>query len=124
LQWIHTHKTATLLEVSCSCGGILGGASEREVAALTKFARGVGLAFQVADDILDCTASSEELGKTAGKDQEVDKTTYVKLLGLEGARKEATRLADEAKGALIEEFGEERSKVLLAIADFVVVRKN
>jgi len=94
------------------------------VAALTKFARGVGLAFQVADDILDCTASSEELGKTAGKDQEVDKTTYVKLLGLEGARKEATRLADEAKGALIEEFGEERSKVLLAIADFVVVRKN
>ena len=90
LQWIHTHKTATLLEVSCSCGGVIAGATEAEVAALAKFSRGIGLAFQVADDILDCTATSEELGKTAGKDEEVDKTTYVKLLGLEGAKLEVS----------------------------------
>ena len=124
LKWIHTHKAATLLEVSCSCGGILAGATDAEVEALRKFALSIGLAFQVADDILDVTATSEELGKTAGKDEEVDKTTYVKLLGLDGARAEAERLAEEGKRALIDVFGEERSKVLLAIADFVVVRKN
>lgn len=90
---------------------MIAGATEAEVAALAKFSRGIGLAFQVADDILDCTATSEELGKTAGKDEEVDKTTYVKLLGLEGAKLEAQRLADEAKQALITTFGAERSQV-------------
>lgn len=80
LKWIHIHKTATLLQVAVASGAILGGASPEEVSACEKFAMDIGLAFQVADDILDVTASSEDLGKTAGKDEATDKTTYVKLL--------------------------------------------
>lgn len=122
LRWIHTHKTAALLEVAVSCGAILGGATPDEVKACEKFALNVGLAFQVADDILDCTQSTEELGKTAGKDDAVDKTTYPKLLGLDGARAEAERLVKEAKESLAQ-FGD-RAIPLLALADYIIDRKN
>jgi geranylgeranyl diphosphate synthase, type II len=122
LRWIHTHKTAALLEVAVSCGAILGGAAPDEVKACEKFALNVGLAFQVADDILDCTQSTEELGKTAGKDDAVDKTTYPKLLGLDGARAEAERLVKEAKESLAP-FGD-RAIPLLALADYIIDRKN
>uniref|UniRef100_A0A6U5JU78 Geranylgeranyl pyrophosphate synthase n=1 Tax=Corethron hystrix TaxID=216773 RepID=A0A6U5JU78_9STRA len=122
LTWIHTHKTAALLQVAVSAGAILGGASPEEVERCEKFALDIGLAFQVADDILDVTADSQTLGKTAGKDEATDKTTYVKLMGLEGSKKEARRLIDEAKECL-EPFGE-RAAPLLAIADFIVDRKN
>lgn len=86
LTWIHTHKTAALLQASVACGAVLGGASKVDVAALEMYALKIGLAFQVADDILDLTATSEELGKTAGKDLAMDKTTYPKLLGLEKSK--------------------------------------
>ena len=122
LRWIHTHKTATLLQASVACGAILGGANADEVAACELFALNIGLAFQVADDILDVTASSEDLGKTAGKDENTDKTTYPKLLGLDGSRAEAQRLIDEAKECLAP-FGE-KAAPLLAIADFIISRKN
>jgi geranylgeranyl diphosphate synthase type II len=122
LQWIHLHKTATLLQVAVASGAILGGATPEQVVACEKFAMDIGLAFQVADDILDVTASSEDLGKTAGKDEATDKTTYVKLLGLEESKKYARQLVDEAKGCLAQ-FGE-RAAPLLAIADFIVDRKN
>lgn len=122
LRWIHTHKTATLLQVAVASGAILGGASPKEVEKLEQFALNIGLAFQVADDILDVTQSTEELGKTAGKDEDTDKTTYPKLLGLDGAREEAERLVNLAKESL-EEFGD-RATVLLALADFIIDRKN
>lgn len=122
LRWIHTHKTATLLQVAVASGAILGGAAAEEVAACEKFAMDIGLAFQVADDILDVTGSSEDLGKTAGKDEATDKTTYVKLMGLEGSKKYARELIDEAKECLAP-FGE-RAAPLLAIADYIVERKN
>jgi geranylgeranyl diphosphate synthase, type II len=122
LRWIHTHKTATLLQVSVACGAILGGASPKEVQACEEFAMKIGLAFQVADDILDITASTEDLGKTAGKDENTDKTTYPKLLGLDGARKEAERLTEEAKKALAP-FGE-KATPLLALADYIINRTN
>jgi geranylgeranyl diphosphate synthase type II len=122
LRWIHTHKTAALLDVAVSSGAILGGATPEEVKLCEKFALNIGLAFQVADDILDCTQSTEELGKTAGKDDAVDKTTYPKLLGLDGARAEAERLVVEAKEAL-EPFGD-RAIPLLALADYIINRKN
>lgn len=122
LRWIHEHKTAALFEISIVGGALLAGATEKEIAACTKFARGIGLAFQVADDILDVTQSSETLGKTAGKDEAVDKTTYVKLLGLDGARAEAERLKREAVDAL-SPFGD-RAAPLLAIADFIVKRES
>jgi geranylgeranyl diphosphate synthase, type II len=76
----------------------------------------------VADDILDVTATSEELGKTAGKDENVNKTTYVKLLGLEESKKAAQQIVDEAKGALAR-YGE-KAAPLLGIADYIVARKN
>jgi geranylgeranyl diphosphate synthase type II len=86
------------------------------------FALNIGLAFQVADDILDVTASTEDLGKTAGKDENTDKATYPRLLGLDGARKEAERLVEEAKASLAP-FGD-RAAPLLAIADYIIDRKN
>jgi geranylgeranyl diphosphate synthase type II len=122
LRWIHTHKTAVLLEVAVASGAILGGASAADVERLEKFALNVGLAFQVADDILDVTQSTEELGKTAGKDENTDKTTYPKLLGLDGARAEAERLIQEAKKSL-EPYGD-KAVTLLALADFIIDRKN
>jgi geranylgeranyl diphosphate synthase type II len=122
LKWIHTHKTATLLQVAVASGAIIGGATPEEVKACEKFALNIGLAFQVADDILDVTASTEDLGKTAGKDEDTDKTTYPKLMGLDGAKKEARRLIDEAKDSLAP-FGD-RAAPLLAIADYIIDRKN
>ncbi|MGK3735061.1 MAG: geranylgeranyl diphosphate synthase type II [Bacillariaceae sp.] len=122
LKWIHTHKTAALLVASVACGAILGGANEEEVEACEKFALNIGLAFQVADDILDVTGTTEDLGKTAAKDLDADKTTYPKLLGLDGARAEAVRLTEEAKG-FMEPFGD-RAIPLLALADYIIDRKN
>jgi geranylgeranyl diphosphate synthase type II len=122
LTWIHTHKTAALLQVAVASGAILGGATPEEVQACEKYALDIGLAFQVADDILDVTASTEELGKTAGKDEDTDKTTFPKLLGLEESRVEARRLVDEAKASLAP-FGE-RAAPLLAIAEYIIDRKN
>lgn len=122
LTWIHTHKTATLLQVAVASGAILGGASKEEVQACEKFALNIGLAFQVADDILDVTASTEDLGKTAAKDLDADKTTFPKLLGLEESKVEARRLIDEAKDSL-EPFGA-KAAPLLAIADYIIERSN
>lgn len=122
LRWIHTHKTAALLDVAVASGAILGGATPEEVKACEKFALNIGLAFQVADDILDVTQSTEALGKTAAKDLQADKTTYPKLLGLDGARAEAQRLVAEAKEAMAP-FGD-RAIPLLALADYIIDRKN
>jgi geranylgeranyl diphosphate synthase type II len=122
LRWIHAHKTAALLQVAVATGAILAGASLEDVKALDAYALDVGLAFQVADDILDVTASSAELGKTAGKDEEVDKTTYPKLLGLEASKVEAQRLVDSAAKALAP-YGD-KAKPLLALGDFIITRKN
>lgn len=122
LEWIHMHKTAALLKVSVAAGAVLAGASKEDVAACEIYAEKIGLAFQIADDILDVTASSEELGKTAGKDEDTNKTTYVKLLGLEGSRAEAAKIVAEAKEA-VAPYGE-KAAPLLAIADYIVDRKN
>jgi len=122
LTWIHTHKTAALLKAAVAGGAVLAGASDEEVAKCEEYALKIGLAFQVADDILDIEASSEELGKTAGKDLEVDKTTYPKLLGLERSKEVAQELVDEAKAA-IAEFGD-RAAPLNGLADYIIMRKN
>jgi geranylgeranyl diphosphate synthase type II len=122
LEWIHMHKTAALLKVSVAAGAILAGASKEDVANCELYAEKIGLAFQIADDILDVTATSEELGKTAGKDEDTNKTTYVKLLGLEQSKKEADRIVAEAKQALAK-YGD-KAAPLLGIADYIVARKN
>lgn len=96
LEYIHTHKTGKLVEASTVCGGIMGGGSEDEIERLRKYGRYVGLMYQVMDDILGVTKSSEELGKTSGKDLESDKATYPKLMGVDGAKKFASELTEKA----------------------------
>ena len=88
LEYIHLHKTGALLKACVRTGAMIAGANEELLKALTTYAEGIGLAFQIIDDILDLTSSSEKLGKTAGKDLLADKTTYPKLLGMRNQRKE------------------------------------
>lgn len=122
LTYIHTHKTGALLEACVVCGAILAGASPEQVERLSRYAQNIGLAFQIVDDILDITATQEELGKTAGKDLRANKATYPSLWGLEESRRQAQRLVEEAKAELAP-FGEGAAP-LSAIADFITRRTN
>jgi len=97
---IHEAKTAALLTASLRLGGMAANATPHQLQALTDFGYHLGLAFQVIDDILDVTQSTEMLGKTAGKDAAVDKATYPSILGLEQSRQEAHRLTTKALTAL------------------------
>lgn len=106
LDTIYKLKTSALIEASMMIGAILGGASEEEVKKAEKIAEYVGKAFQIQDDILDVTSTDEVLGKPVHSDEKNDKTTYVTLLGLEEARKEAERLSGEAIGILHQLSGE------------------
>jgi geranylgeranyl diphosphate synthase type II len=101
LRRIHEAKTAALLTASLRLGAMTANASPAKLEALTEFGRNLGLAFQVIDDILDVTQTSEVLGKTAGKDQAVEKATYPAVLGLPAARREAARLTAAALAALV-----------------------
>ncbi|MED5320300.1 MAG: polyprenyl synthetase family protein, partial [Cyanobacteriota bacterium] len=120
LEYIHLHKTGALLSACVITGAMIGGADEALIKALRTYARGIGLAFQIIDDILDITASSEVLGKTAGKDLIADKTTYPKLLGLDESRRRADALVNEAKESL--QPWAEKAVPLLALADFITSR--
>ncbi len=120
LQQIHHLKTGALITAATVAGGICAGASERDLAQLATFGKHLGLAFQVTDDILDVTQSSEQLGKTAGKDLSSEKSTYVSCLGLEGAKTEAEALLRQALAAIA--HYEQRAEPLRAIADQVVRR--
>ena len=97
---IHEAKTAALLTAALRLGAMSANATPAKLAALTAFGRALGLAFQVIDDILDVTQTTEVLGKTAGKDQAVEKSTYPSVLGLAASRKEAARLTRAAMAAL------------------------
>ena len=123
LRYIHEHKTAALLEAAAVCGAILGGAGEADVARLRTYATSIGLAFQVVDDILDITQSTEVLGKTAGKDLAAQKSTYPSLLGLEASRDVAAGLIADAKAAL-DGYDPARAAPLLALADYIGSRTN
>lgn len=100
LLFIHTHKTAALIEASMTIGAILAGASAGEVEAIGKCARNIGIAFQIQDDILDVTGDSGELGKPTGSDAQNGKQTYVTWKGLEGARADVETLSREAASLL------------------------
>ena len=120
LEYIHLHKTGALLKACVICGALIGGANDELLDALKIYAKGIGLAFQIVDDILDVTSSSEVLGKTAGKDLIADKTTYPKLLGLNESRNRANQLVAEAKGVL--EPWKDNAAPLLALADYITNR--
>jgi geranylgeranyl pyrophosphate synthase len=100
LVGIHRRKTGALIEAACALGGLAAGVGEPMIEALAGYGREIGLAFQIADDLLDATATTEQLGKTAGRDATLEKATYVSVLGVDGARREALRHADAACAAL------------------------
>ena len=119
---IHRAKTGALIRVSVVAGGVFGGANAEDVARLDRFGRKAGLAFQIADDVLDVTADSATLGKTAGKDQATEKATWPAVYGIEQSRRDAAQLIDEAFAAL-EPYGS-RADGLKAVARYLVERKN
>jgi geranylgeranyl diphosphate synthase type II len=122
VQAIHRAKTGALIRVSVVAGGVYGGATADDVARLDLFGRKAGLAFQIADDVLDMTVDSAHLGKTAGKDQATEKVTWPAVYGIEQSQRDAARLIEEAFTAL-EPYGS-RADGLKAVARYLVERKN
>jgi geranylgeranyl diphosphate synthase, type II len=121
LRYIHQNKTAAVLTASVCLGAMSANATAKELAAITKFGRALGLAFQVIDDILDVTQTSEKLGKSAGKDVVAHKATYPALIGLQKSRAEAKKLTKQAHDAL-SIFGK-RADILHALANYLLERE-
>lgn len=94
LEYIHTHKTADLFKLALRTGAIIADASEKEIEEITEFGQNMGVAFQIADDILDETSTFEEMGKTLGKDKEAGKLTYTNLYGIEKSREDLNNLIE------------------------------
>lgn len=120
LQYIHTHKTGAMIRCSVLLGGFASNADDALINSLRTYGERLGLAFQVVDDILDITSTTEELGKDQGSDASRGKMTYPALFGLEEARERAAELIHEAKTALISVSNKDR---LTGIADFVLKRR-
>jgi farnesyl diphosphate synthase len=123
LRHMHRLKTGALLQASVMMGAACGEAPAQALAGLEGYGRALGLAFQVVDDILDVTADSATLGKTAGKDAAQDKPTYVSMLGLDRARAYAAELLEQARAALAT-TGLADTRALLELAETVVHREN
>jgi len=122
LEQMHIHKTGALIRAAILLGAHCGnGLNEVQLDKLDRFGKLIGLAFQVVDDVLDCEADTATLGKTAGKDADNDKPTYVSLLGLQEAKAMAQRLHSEALQS-VSEFGD-AARRLRELADFIVLRK-
>ena len=122
LQNMHQMKTGALLTCAVQMGGVVANLSPAEMRALTSFANALGLAFQIVDDVLDVTADSQTLGKTAGKDAANDKPTYVTLMGIDYAQRQAQEMHQQAL-ASIDSFGL-RADALRGLAAFVVNRRK
>ena len=122
LTEVHRGKTGALIRAACILGGMAAEATPVQLTGLAAFGEDIGLAFQIADDVLDATGTSEELGKPAGRDAQLAKSTYVVLLGIEGARAEAQRLARSAVAHL--EGAGVPSGALAALAGYIVSRTS
>jgi len=115
-------KTAALITASVVSGGIYAGATASDIAHLRTYGQSIGLAFQIVDDVLDLTQTSEQLGKTAGKDAAAEKTTYPALFGIEESLRKADALVDQAC-AQLDPFGESAT-TLKELARFLAKRKS
>jgi geranylgeranyl diphosphate synthase, type II len=122
LRFIHENKTAAILKSSVRLGAMSANADARRLSAITQFGKRLGLAFQVIDDILDVTQTSEILGKSAGKDVAAKKATYPAVIGLEKSRAEARRLTGQAHDAL-SVFREDDAEALHALANYLLERE-
>ena len=121
LRYIHENKTAAILTTSARLGAMSANADAKKLAAITKFGRALGLAFQIIDDILDVTQTSEKLGKSAGKDAAAKKATYPAVIGLKKSRLEAKRLTGRAHNAL--SIFDEKAEALHALANYLLERE-
>ncbi len=122
LRYIHENKTAAILTTSVRLGAMSANTNPKKLRAVTQFGRGLGLAFQVIDDILDVTQTSEVLGKSAGKDIAAKKATYPAVIGLEKSRAEAKRLTRQAHNAL-SVFSSDAAEPLHALANYLLERE-
>ncbi len=121
LRYIHEKKTAAILTTSARLGAMSANADAKKLAAITKFGRALGLAFQIIDDILDVTQTSEKLGKSAGKDAAAKKATYPAVIGLKKSRLEAKRLTRRAHNAL--SIFDGKAEALHALANYLLERE-
>ncbi len=121
LEFIHVRKTGALIVASVRAGSILGGGTEQQLSSLTEYARNLGLAFQITDDVLDVTSTKEKMGKATGKDHVKGKATYPALLGLTESKARARQLIDRALVSL-SDFNDS-AEGLRAIARFVIERQ-
>lgn len=122
LDYIYQNKTSALIECAMMTGAVLAGATEEAVKVIEEAARNIGLAFQIQDDILDVTSTSEELGKPVHSDEKNHKVTYVTLFGLDGAREEAAKLSEKAV-SLLESLEQKNEFLNLLVAKLVNRRK-
>ncbi|MGM8886213.1 polyprenyl synthetase family protein [Psychrobacter sp. 1U2] len=122
LEAIHRDKTGALIEAALLMGGICAGATAPQRMALQDCAQHIGLAFQVQDDILDVTGNTDDLGKPAGSDEKLDKSTYVKLMGVNAAKDYAQSLFTEGRSAIIRELGDDNA--ILAVIEWLWQRKK
>jgi geranylgeranyl diphosphate synthase type II len=121
LERIHRHKTGALIIVAARCGALIAGAGDAELDAISRYAAALGLLFQITDDLLDVTASAQDLGKTPGKDARSSKATYPSLYGLEEARQMALDVHAEARAALAQLA--RPTQLLSAMAGFILRRR-
>ena len=122
LRYLHSLKTGALLEAACLMGAHCGGADAAQICAASRYARNLGMAFQIRDDVLDITSTTEELGKPVGSDEENGKSTFVTLLGVEGCERLVHSYTEDAKAAVISAFPD--SGFLCWLADSLAERSK
>lgn len=121
LREMHAMKTGALITAACECGAILAGASEKDIENAREFGKSIGVAFQIVDDVLDVISDTETLGKPAGSDEEMGKSTYPSLIGLDESKKLASDYIDGAVGRL-EGYGGKEQAFLTELARYIVDR--
>lgn len=122
LQKIHSHKTGQLIRAAVRIGGIIGGASSMQLQSLTGYAEDIGLAFQIADDVLNMVGTREELGKDAGTDEKRGKKTYPSFFGIDGARQLGNECVERALNRL--ESFDHQADPLRHMATYIMMRRN
>ena len=123
LKYIHENKTGKLIKLPIEIGAIISDATEEEYKALEKYANGIGLAFQIKDDILDIEGDFEKIGKPIGSDLELEKTTYPSIFGIKKSKEILNEVILEAKKSL-NIFSEEKVRIFLELADYIGIREN
>lgn len=124
LKYIHTNKTGKLIKLPIEIACIIADTKENEYKALVEYADLIGLAFQIKDDILDIEGDFKDLGKSVGSDEKLNKSTYPSLLGMEESKKILKETIQKVKKIIIENFGEERGKILISLADYIENRNK